>query len=143
VHLTATGLPPGATYTFSPTTIPAGSTSLPVTLSIQTAKGTTTALLSPATGSPAGSSRGLAALVGALLLPLLGARSLRRRLQTTPGPLSLLLLGTLSLATAVGLCGCGSGGFFGPTSTSGNYTITVTATSADLVRVSTVKLTIQ
>ena len=40
VHLTATSLPPGATYTFSPATIPAGSASVPVTLTVQTAKGT-------------------------------------------------------------------------------------------------------
>jgi len=41
------------------------------------------------------------------------------------------------------MTGCGGGGFYGATSTSGKYTITVTATSADLVRVSTVQLTIQ
>ena len=43
----------------------------------------------------------------------------------------------------VGMTGCGGGGFYGPTATSGQYTITVTATSGDLVRVSTVQLTIQ
>ena len=40
VQLTATGLPPGATYTFSPSLIPAGSTSLPVAFTVQTAKQT-------------------------------------------------------------------------------------------------------
>lgn len=42
-----------------------------------------------------------------------------------------------------GMTGCGTSGFYGPTATNGKYTITVTATSADLIRVSTVQLTLQ
>jgi hypothetical protein len=60
-----------------------------------------------------------------------------------PKPLAMILFAVHSMGAMVGLSGCGAGGFFGATSTSGKYTITVTATSADLVRVSTVQLTIQ
>jgi hypothetical protein len=37
VHLTASGLPPGATYTFTPASIPAGSGPIPVAFTVQTA----------------------------------------------------------------------------------------------------------
>jgi sugar lactone lactonase YvrE len=142
VHLTATGLPPGATYTFSPVFIPAGSASLPVTLTVQTAKGTASLIMPTAPGRQ-NSSRGLTALAFGLLLPLFGAKSVRRRLKAMPKPLAMILFAVLSMGTMVGLSGCGGGGYFGATSTSGKYTITVTATSADLVRTSTVQLTIQ
>jgi DNA-binding beta-propeller fold protein YncE len=141
VHLTATGLPPGATYTFSLGVIPAGSGSMPVTLTVQTAKGTATLSMPVAPGQH--SSRGLTALAFGLLLPLFGAKSVRRRLKAMPKPLAMSLFAVLSTGAMVAVSGCGSGGFFGATSTSGNYTITVTATSADLVRTSTVQLTIQ
>jgi hypothetical protein len=55
----------------------------------------------------------------------------------------MILCAVVSMGAMIGLTGCGAGGFYGPTATSGSYTITVTATSADLVRTSTVKLTIQ
>ncbi|MGD0647417.1 MAG: Ig-like domain repeat protein [Acidobacteriaceae bacterium] len=141
VHLTATGLPPGATYTFSPAVIPAGSGSMPVTLTVQTAKGTARLSMPAAPGQH--SPRGLTALAFGLLLPLLGAKSVRRRLKAMPKPLAMILFAVLSIGAMAGVSGCGSGGFFGATSTSGKYTITVTATSADLVRTSTVQLTIQ
>jgi hypothetical protein len=142
VHLTATGLPPGATYTFSPASIPAGSASTPVTLTVQTAK----ASASLSAPGQHGNSRSLVALALGLLLPLVGAKSVRRRLKAMPRSLAMILCAALSLGAMLGLAGCGSGGFYKATtstSTSGTYTITVTATSADLVRVSTVQLTIQ
>jgi hypothetical protein len=138
VKLTATGLPPGATYTFSPATIPAGSSTLPVTLAVQTAKGT--ASLGPAPpGGTRDNSRGLMGLAFCLLIPLFGFK----RLRVVPKRLAAVLLMAASLWATLALSGCGAGGFFGKTSTSGSYTITVTATSADLVRTSTVQLTIQ
>jgi hypothetical protein len=142
VKLTATGLPPGATYTFSPATIPAGSATLPVTLRVQTAKGTAS-LSSPPPGGSQNSSRGLTALAFCLILPLFGLQRVRRRLTAIPKPLAVVLVATASLWATLALSGCGAGGFFGKTATSGSYTITVTATSADLVRTNTVQLTIQ
>ena len=142
VHLTATGLPPGATYTFTPALIPAGTGNIPVTLTVQTAKGTASLSVPTAPGSR-NSSRGLTALAFGLFLPLLGAKSVRRRLKDMPRPLAMLLFALLSFTAATGLGGCGGGGFFGATKTSGTYTIKVTATSGSLVRSSTVQLTIQ
>lgn len=133
VQLTASGLPPGATYTFSPSTIPAGSGTTPTVLTVQTAKNSA-ALAHPSTHNLA-----LAALGFGLFLPLLG----RRRLQAIPHLLLITLFAFLSLGTMAGLSGCGNSGFFGATKTSGNYTITVIATSGGLVRTSTVQLTIQ
>jgi hypothetical protein len=137
VALTATGLPPGATYTFSPSTIPAGSGTLPVAFTVQTAK--TTAMLHRAPGS---SRSPWFALIFGLLLPLAGAKRFRARLTTLPRML-LLLFGGLSLGLVAGLGGCGSGGFLGSPPGQTSYTITISATSGTLVRTSTVQLNLE
>jgi hypothetical protein len=136
VALTATGLPPGATYTFSPASIPAGSGTLPVAFTVQTAK--TTAMLHSAPGS---SRTPWFALLFGLLLPLAGAKRFRARL--TSRLLLLLLFGGLSLGLVAGLGGCGSGGFLGSPPGQTSYTITISATSGTLVRTSTVQLSLE
>ena len=138
VALTATGLPPGATYTFSPPTIPAGSGTLPVAFTVQTAK--TTAMLHRA---PEFSRSPWFALLFGLLLPLAGAKRFRDRLRTLPRLLLLLLFGGLSLGLVAGLGGCGSGGFLGSPPGQTSYTITISATSGTLVRTSTVQLNLE
>jgi hypothetical protein len=60
-----------------------------------------------------------------------------------PGVVVLMILVALSLGGAVIISGCGSGGFFGQPQGQTVYTITIYATSADLVRTSTVTLTIE
>jgi hypothetical protein len=89
------------------------------------------------------SSCGLTALAFGLLLPLVGAKQVRKRLRALSIPLVMIFCTVISLGAMIGLNGCGAGGFYGPNTSSGNYTITVTATSANLVRTSTVKLTIR
>jgi Bacterial Ig-like domain (group 3)/FG-GAP-like repeat len=138
VALTATGLPPGATYTFSHSTIPAGSGTLPVAFTVQTAK--TTAMLHRAPGF---SMSPWFALIFGLLLPLAGAKRFRARLTTLPRVLLLLLFGGLSLGLVAGLGGCGSGGFLGSPPGQTSYTITISATSGTLVRTSTVQLSLE
>jgi hypothetical protein len=138
VALTATGLPPGATYTFSPSTIPAGSGTLPVAFTVQTAK--TTAMLHR---SPGSSRSPWLALIFGLLLPLAGAKRFRARLTTRPRMLLLLVAGALSLGLVAGLGGCGSGGFLGSPPGQTDYTITINATSGTLVRTSTVQLNLE
>jgi hypothetical protein len=138
VALTATGLPPGATYTFSPSTIPAGSGTLPVAFTVQTAK--STAMLHRAPGS---SRSPWFALIFGLLVPLAGAKRFRARLTTLPRMLLLLLFGALSLGLVAGLGGCGSGGFLGSPPGQTSYTITISATSGTLVRTSTVQLSLE
>jgi hypothetical protein len=114
---------------------------LPVTLTIQTAKG---AQASACLQHRAGKTP--RAVNGACLRSSASAAWRKVGPQAVEGdakPLAMLLFAVLSMGAMVGLSGCGGGGFFGATSTSGKYTITVTATSADLVRTSTVQLTIQ
>jgi hypothetical protein len=138
VALTATGLPPGANYTFSPATIPAGTGTLPVAFTVQTARSTAMLHRSP------GSSRNpWFALLFGLLLPLAGAKRFRERLTKLPRMLLLLVFGGLSLGLVAGLGGCGSGGFFGSPKGQTSYTITISATSGTLVRTSTVQLNLE
>jgi Bacterial Ig-like domain (group 3) len=138
VTLTATGLPPGATYTFSPATIPAGSGALPVAFTVQTAR--STAMLHRAQRS---SRSPWFALVFGLLLPLAGAKRFRAQLTKLPRVLLLLVFGGLSLGLVAGLGGCGSGGFLGSPKGQTSYTITISATSGALVRTSTVQLNLE
>jgi hypothetical protein len=117
------GLPPGATPTFSPASLAATDGPQTVTLTVQTAA-TTALQRAPAIG------RRLAPTALALLLmPLFGARRMRRRGRRMGSYLCLLLLA--GIATATLLTGCGSsGGFFAQPPTS--YPLTITATSAGL-----------
>ncbi len=134
ITLTATGLPLGATYTFSPATITPGSASAATTLTVQTAK--TIAALDRQNGL-GGTLGGLA--LATLLLPFAGSRKLRRAAGSMP--LGMIAFTLLSLGAVLGLTGCGAGGLFGhPPST---YTITVTGTSSSLSHSTTVNLTIQ
>jgi hypothetical protein len=136
VHLTASGLPPGATYTFTPASIPAGRGPIPVAFTVQTAAQTVT-------GRPMNGRPPWFALAFALLLPLAGVRSFRARLRAMPRTGVLALVATLGLGAALGLGGCGSGGFLGTPKGQTVFTITITATSADLVRTGTVQLNLE
>ena len=119
--LSATGLPAGATVTFSPATIPAGSGATPVTMTVQTVKQQT------ARGAKPGGSLGTMALAF-LLLPIAGITTVRRRLRKLPGLSVVLAAAALSLGAMVCLSGCGSSGvgFFNQAPKS--YTVVVTAT---------------
>ena len=136
VTLTATGLPPGATYSFLPAVIPAGSGTLPVALTIQTAP------ITARNAPPAGGSQipRWTALALGLLLPLAGVKRFRSRLTGSAGLLALLVFSLMTLGLAMGVSGCGAGGFFGDPLAGQSFTITVHAKSADLSRSSTVQL---
>jgi hypothetical protein len=114
--LSATGLPAGATVTFSPATIPAGSGATPVTMTIQTINSQTARDAKP------GGSLGTMALA-LLLLPMAGIKPVRRRLRKLPG---LPVVAALALGAMVCLSGCSSNGFFNQAVT--HYTVVVTAT---------------
>jgi hypothetical protein len=127
VNFSATGLPPGATATFSPATIAAGSTATTVTLTIQTSASQTARNENPFSGNPMDP-----VAMGFLLLPLVGLKSVRSRLRQMPR-LSLLAVATLSLgAMLIGLSGCAGGNIptAPPTQPATNYTVVVTATDA-------------
>ncbi len=130
VTFSVSGLPSGATGTFTPNSLSAGSGQTNVTLSIQVAQNTASLF-----------HRDLLALglsplmLGMLLLPFSGA--VRRAVGGHGRKLTLLLL--LVAGTAlVGLIGCGSS-----SSPPKQYTVTVTATSGALSHTITLSLTVQ
>jgi MBG domain/Bacterial Ig-like domain (group 3)/Putative Ig domain len=159
ITFTASGLPPGATYTFSPASVTAGEGSTPVTLTIdvsQTQAGINPANLHPdirrtmnsasanagSRGTPNRSfASGIAPFAFALiLLPFAGR--LRRTGKRLGGMLSVLLLLVAGMAVAAGISGCGSSsGFFAQQQQS--YTVTVTGTSGPLTHSATVTLTVE
>jgi hypothetical protein len=138
VTLSTSGLPPGAVATFSPATLAAGSSTATVTMTVQTAKS--------ALNEPPPSPFGRLPLALGFLIPLLGARAFRRRLQKAPSLLLMLLLGALSLSAVAGLSGCAGAGLFAARKVP--YPITViasegNATYGSLSRTTEVPLAIQ
>ncbi len=135
VALTVSGLPAGATYTLTPSSIAAGSGTTNVILAIQVPA--TTAMLHMS--QPFGKTV-LPIALGLLLLPF--SRRMRKsakRLGRTTSFLLLLLAGTGAVA---GLTGCGvNTGYFGQLQHS--YSVSVTGTSGALVHSTTVTLNVQ
>ena len=127
VVLTLFGLPAGATYTISPSTIPAGSGPTPVVVTIHTAQVT-------AQNRSYGSG-----LTFALLLPLAGLWTLRKRIRVAGLAVLTLVLG-LAMLGINGCNGKSSGYFVAQPQTS---TITMTATSGTLQHTITLTLTVQ
>jgi sugar lactone lactonase YvrE len=142
ITFTATGLPTGATSSFSPATIAAGSKVTPVTLTIQTANTTTTARNEqPFSGNP------LAPVaLGFLLLPLLGVKAARERLRQMPRLPAVLLAVGLTLGAVLGISGCSGGGATPPAATTTpaaqSYTVVVTAMDSVTKAQSTTNLTL-
>lgn len=134
ITLAASGLPPGATVTFSPNPVQLGSSSVPFTMTVQTSAST----------SGVKALGGGGAVLALVLLPF----AWRRRRQGAPMP-RLMVVGfmMLSLGALTGLTGCGTNsGFFGNPTRSYNITVTATAQNAQgatLQHVATVKLTVQ
>lgn len=119
--LSASGLPAGATITFNPATIAAGCETQTITATIHTASAT--ARTQPQS-TPGRRIPPLA--LALLLLPLLGAKRMRRagKRMSRLFPLLLLLGG---LATCAAITGCSStSGFFSQAPQSYNVTITAT-----------------
>lgn len=141
ITLSATGLPPGATATFSPQVITIGTSPVSFTMTIQTVA--TDASLDP--GGIFGTDyRNGTIAIGLLLLPF--SRRMRRRVRSIR-PLTLVAILVLSLSAIGGLVGCGAGsGYFGQPPQ--NYTINIIATGtgvseATQQHLTTVTLTVQ
>jgi len=133
VTFTATGLPPGATVTFSPATVAASAGPTPVSLSVQTASIVGMNKLERNTTSIA---------LGLLLLPLAGARRMRRSGRAAGRYLFLMFVLLAGAFATAGLTGCGSpSGFFGHAPQT--YNITITATSGTIQHSVKATLTVQ
>jgi hypothetical protein len=139
VTLSASGLPIGATYSFSPGTLAAGAGPTQVTLTVNLPQVSAANLPPASTPYPPTSKLPVLALA-LLLLPF--SRRMRRTSKKLGRILPLLLLLLAGLA-AMGLSGCISkaSGYFGQAPAT--YTITVTGTSGALTHSTNVTLTVQ
>lgn len=117
VTFTATGLPPGATVSFSPSILAADGGPMPVNARVQTATVLSNSRM-PRSAAPIA--------LGILLLPLTGARQLRRRGRMMPRYFLLVIILLAGITATTGLSGCGSG------YAQHSYDITITATSGTI-----------
>jgi hypothetical protein len=137
ITFAVTGLPTGATATFSPASINSGAGTTTVTLTVITPITTLSRNPSPA----AQGARWPLVALALLLLPLAGRfRRAGRRLSRM---LSLLLLVAAGLTAAAALNGCGgvSTGYFGQAPATSS--IAVTGTSGSLNHTASVSLTVE
>jgi len=135
VSLSVSGLPPGVTATFTPTTIDAGAG--PSTAVLTVIAGANAQLRN--TGGP-WSRMAASTALALLMLPLAFNRSFRRRAAKLSRA-GKWLMALLALAAASTLTACGGGGFFSHGTQS--YTVTVTAVSGPDTHTATVTLTVQ
>jgi hypothetical protein len=126
VVLTATGLPSGATYSFTPATVTPGTAGANSTLTVSV-HGQTAGMASR------DRSGGKAAILAAMLVPLALLR--RRRM------VRFACLAALGIFGSALMTGCGTGGYFSQTQQT--YTIQVIGTNSSLVHSTTVTLTVQ
>lgn len=140
VTLSATGLPPGATATFNPSSVTPGSAGAPSVLTIQlpsvTASNSPRDI--PATGKrlPALPFSLGFALFGAVFGATLGRKRIPRTLVLA------LALSVLGVATLL-VTSCGGGFANTPSTPAGNYKVTVTGTSGLFHASTTVTLAVQ
>jgi len=138
ITLSLNGLPAGATYSFTPSTILAGTGAQQDVLTISVPPTTTVGKVEPA----AGFSGKLPTLALALLLLPFAGR-LRKNSKRLSRLLSILLLVVAGLTASIGFSGCGAniGGFFGQQPQT--YTVTLTGTSGTLSHSTTITLNVE
>jgi hypothetical protein len=141
ITFAVSGLPTGATATFSPASLTANSSASSVTLTV-TLPSQTAAL--PAGNTLHGSF--LPVALGMILLPFAVKRNMFRQNGALRGLqwIGQLTIIAISFALTAALFGCGGGGSATSSSASAQtYPLTVTATSGSLSHTTTVNLTVQ
>jgi predicted secreted protein len=130
INVSVAGLPKGATAVFSTESVTPGSSTVVAKLTITL----------PPLGAQASSAlrmRDAAPALLALLLPLTALYRRRRQWRS----FLMVAMAAIALASASGLIGCGSGGFFNqPPQT---YTLTVSGTSGTATQSTTLTLTVE
>jgi len=130
------GLPPGSTYTFTPSTIKAGSGSTQIVLSVQTSSSLSARNSLPQNG-PAPRNE-LPIALG--MLGLVGLGAVRKLRHKMPRALLLLLLTLGSLLPIAALSGC-AGGYFTLNPTT--FSLTVTGTEGAVQHTATATMIVQ
>jgi CSLREA domain-containing protein len=141
ITFTAGGLPDGATYSFSPSSVgpcTSGTCATTVTLTIQTPGSLSAVQAEPGAGGNL-AARLSPFFLAFLLLPFAGRLRKAGKRFSRLLPVLLLLAG---LAAMAGMSGCGATiGFFGQTQHT--YTVTVTGASGALSHTSNITLTVE
>ena len=132
VSLTLSGLPPGASATFSPSTIPADSGSTSATLTVSLSN---TSAMEKASYPWRG---GLPVALSLVVLPFFRKRGILSKCLANTSYWAII--GALGAAFAIGMMGCAGGG--GSSTHSQSYTLTVTASSGSLSHNATLNLTV-
>jgi hypothetical protein len=136
VTVTVAGLPPGSTYTFTPSTVAAGSGSTEIVLNVQTSSSLSARNSLPQNGP---SSRNeLPIALG--MLGLVGLGTVRKLRNKIPRTLMILLLMLGSLLPIAALSGC-AGGYFLPKPTT--FPLTVTGTEGAIQHAATATLIVE
>jgi hypothetical protein len=130
------GLPPGSTYTFTPSTIKAGSGSTQIVLNVQTSTSLSARNHVPQNGP---SPRNEVPITVAML-SIVGLGAARKLRHKIPRTLMLLLLTLGSLLPIAALSGC-AGGYFTLNPTT--YTLTVNGTEGPVQHAATASLIVQ
>lgn len=144
ISFSVTGLPTGASATFSPATIAAGAGATTETMTVTLAADSAALPAErPFPGKPFGGGA-IPVALGLVLLPFAGlplAGRVRRVARGLKEMVCLLVFGAASLALMVGLSGCGGSGSSNPPPQ--NYTLTVTATAGSLSNTFSVGLVVE
>jgi large repetitive protein len=144
VTMSETGLPTGATGTFTPPVVTPGANGAPTTLTIQLktlmARGTS---FSPTERGMPLASRNFALMSLGLAFGLAGMLGLRLRRERAPRMTRLALAGMAYTGVVLLFAGCNGGASGTPITTKGSYTVTITGTSGALHPSITVTVLVQ
>jgi hypothetical protein len=130
------GLPAGSTYTFTPSTITAGSGSTDITVTVQTSSSLNAQNRVPQNGRSPRNELPIA--LG--MLGILGLGAVRKMRRKLPRTLLLVVLALGSILPIAALSGC-AGGYFTLTPTT--YSLTVTGTEGAIQHAATATLVVQ